>query len=187
MTEARLKAESHSLSAKRQMLIIAALVTESLQPVRQPIKRQNKVCTMNAFLRLTLNTLSTIGMHAIKPAKCVRAEPGSRICRETVAGRTPKRVISPAACAVRVLNINGSSFHIWFLLLLLTVLSYASYFSLSRIPFRNSLTGERRSISDRRAHLHWHFQCVTLFPGISSRPHLMFLFCFSAAGKEYRA
>ena len=71
MTDARLKAESHSLSAKRQMLIIAALVTESLHPVRQPIKRQNKVCTMNAFLRLTLNTLSTVGMHAIKPAKCV--------------------------------------------------------------------------------------------------------------------
>ena len=71
MTEARLKAESHSLSAKRQILIIAALVTESLHPVRQPIKRQNNTCTMNAFLRLTLNTLSTIGMQAIKPAKCV--------------------------------------------------------------------------------------------------------------------
>ena len=69
--EERLKADNHSLSANRQMLIIAALVTESLQPVRQPIRMQNKAWTTNAFLRLTLNTLSTIGRHAIKPAKCV--------------------------------------------------------------------------------------------------------------------
>ena len=67
--DARLNADNQSLSAKRQMLIIAALVTESLQPVRQPIKRQNTVWTMNAFFRLIFNTLSTKGRHAIKPAK----------------------------------------------------------------------------------------------------------------------
>ena len=40
--DARLKAETQSLSAKQHMLINAALVTESLQPVRKPIKIQKR-------------------------------------------------------------------------------------------------------------------------------------------------
>ena len=63
MLEARLKADSQSLSAKVQMLIIAALVTESLQPVIDPMRIQNAEWTRNALLRFNLKTLRTMGRH----------------------------------------------------------------------------------------------------------------------------
>ena len=53
------------------MLIIAALVTESPQPVREPIRMQNRVCTINALFLFNLKALSTIGRQTRKPEKCV--------------------------------------------------------------------------------------------------------------------
>ena len=41
-SEARLRADSQSLPANTQTLIMAALVTESLHPVIQPIRIQNR-------------------------------------------------------------------------------------------------------------------------------------------------
>jgi hypothetical protein len=69
--EARLKADSHSLPANTQMLITAALVTESLQPVRHPIKIQKTVCMTKAFPRLTFNTFMINGRQARNPVKCM--------------------------------------------------------------------------------------------------------------------
>ena len=69
--EARLKADTQSLSAKQHMLMKAALVTESLQPVRQPVRMQNRMWMAKAFRRLTLSALRTAGRHARKPVKCV--------------------------------------------------------------------------------------------------------------------
>ena len=69
MTVARLKAESQSLPAKMQMLIMAALVTESLQPVIQPINIQNAEWTRKALLRFNLKALRITGRQTRKPAK----------------------------------------------------------------------------------------------------------------------
>ena len=67
----RLKADSHSLPANAQMLMTAALVTESLQPVRQPIMMQNEAWIKKACLRLTLNISMIFGIHSRNPEKCV--------------------------------------------------------------------------------------------------------------------
>ena len=69
--DARLKADSQSLSAYTQILIIEALVTESFQPVKQPIRTQKITWTKKAFLRLILRASRTYGTHARNPAKWV--------------------------------------------------------------------------------------------------------------------
>ena len=67
--DARLKAESQSLSTKTHMLIIEALATDEFQPVKQPIRIQKNTCTANAFFRLILRASRINGTHARKPAK----------------------------------------------------------------------------------------------------------------------
>ena len=68
-TDARHKEDSQSLPANRQMLIIAALVTESPQPVMEPIRIQNRQWTAKALLRFNLKALSTMGRQTRKPEK----------------------------------------------------------------------------------------------------------------------
>ena len=53
------------------MLIIAALVTESLQPVIEPMRIQNAEWTKNALFRFNFKALSIMGRHTRKPAKWV--------------------------------------------------------------------------------------------------------------------
>ena len=67
--EATLSADTQSRIAKIQMLIKAALVTESLQPVRQPISKAKTAYMKIAFFRLILRVSSIMGSPARKPAK----------------------------------------------------------------------------------------------------------------------
>ncbi len=101
---ARLNPEIVSRLPKAQILIIAALVTDSVHPVMKHISRQNTVYRVRFVLRLRGNIANNMGSSVRNPAKCV-PDTASR-CEQLVSAKVS--LTSSSTSDVSPMNIAAA-------------------------------------------------------------------------------